>query len=145
MLRVVFDTNIFVSKALIPHGQPAQAFTAWRELRCQLLVSPPILAEVRHTLGYARIRRKYAITDEIVDQLIQILVEYAILVEGEADVIGAVPDDPDDEIILACAIDGKADLIVSGDRHLLDLDEYRGVPIVTVRDFLNRLSPDRER
>ena len=77
--------------------------------------------------------------------MLRVVFDTNIFVSGEADVIGAVPDDPDDEIILACAIDGKADLIVSGDRHLLDLDEYRGAPIVTVRDFLNRLSPDRER
>lgn len=140
MLRVVFDTNIFVSKALIPHGQPAQAFAAWRNLRCELLISPPILEEVRHTLGYARIRRKYAITDEVVDQLIGVLIEYAVMVEGKAEVADAIPDDPDDEIILACAIDGKADLIVSGDRHLLSLGEYNGVPIITVRGFLERLS-----
>ena len=63
----------------------------------------------------------------------------AIIVEGGTDVAGTIPDDPDDEAILACAVDGLADLIVSGDRHLLDLIEFRGIPIVTVRTFLERL------
>ena len=50
----------------------------------------------------------------------------------------AIADDPDDNRVLECAIAGKADFIVSGDRHLLRVGEYDGVPIVTVRQFLER-------
>ena len=54
--------------------------------------------------------------------------------------VDVIKEDPPDNQFLACAIDGKADLIVSGDHHLLDLKTYQGIPIVTARDFLNRLS-----
>jgi uncharacterized protein len=50
-----------------------------------------------------------------------------------------VPQDPRDEVFLACAIDAKADCIVSGDRHLLDLRTYRGIPILPVREFAEKL------
>jgi len=62
-----------------------------------------------------------------------------IVVPGLSTVAGAIPKDPTDEMFLSAALDAKADLIVSSDRHLLDLGEYKGVPILTVRQFLELL------
>ena len=138
-MRVVLDTNIFVSALLVSSGLPATAFAAWRDEDYELLVSPAQIAEVRTTLGYERIRRRYQITDAIVESLLEVLLNDAIVVEGAAEVAGAVPQDRDDEAILACAVEGQADLIVSGDRHLLTLGSFRGIPILTVREFLARL------
>jgi putative PIN family toxin of toxin-antitoxin system len=139
VLRAVFDTNLFVSSTLVSEGLPAQAMAAWRAHRFVLIVSPPLLAEIAATLRYDRIRRKFGIDEEDVARLLALLSTDAVVVPGQTDVAGSVPDDPDDEVILACAIDGQADLIASGDRHLLALNSYRGIPIVTVRDFLDRL------
>jgi uncharacterized protein len=139
MWRVVLDTNLFVSSVLVKSGLPAQALQAWRERKFVLLVSPAIVAEIRHTLNYDRIRRKYRITDEDIGDLILLLEKNGLLVDGLADTSGVIPDAPDDERILACAIDGQADLIVSGDRHLLDLESCADIPIITARDFLERL------
>lgn len=140
MLRAVFDTNIFVSSLLVKTGVPAQAIDAWQDRRLVLVTSPAIIAEIRNTLGYPRIRRKYGITDEDVQRLIALLENDALVVPGTADVSGAIPDDPADEHVLACAVDGQVEVIVSGDRHLLDLGSFRGIAIVTVRGFLDRLS-----
>ena len=140
MLRVVLDANQFVSSLLVKVGLPAQALDAWRAGAYQLIVSPAILVEVEHTLGYERIQRKYAVTPLDVQRLTQELVNSALVVAGLVDVAGAVPEDPDDEIVLACAVDGDANLIISGDRHLLDLGSYRNIPILTVRAFLERLA-----
>ena len=139
MLRIVLDTNIFISATLAPLGLPSTAITAWRDSQFVLLVCPAILSEIRNTLGYQRIRRKYAITDEIVEALIVLLDNDAVMVLGDAVIENVIPADRSDEAILACAVDGLADLIVSGDRHLLDLGEFRGIPISTVRAFLGRL------
>ena len=140
MLRVVLDTNLFVSSILVTVGLPAQALDAWRRQEYLLLVSPALITEVRHTLGYPRLRRKYAITDEKVEQLVALLEQRAIVVPGDANVTGAIPADPKDEIILACAVDGQANLIVSGDQHLLALSDYQGIPILPVRAFLEQLA-----
>ena len=142
MLKVVLDTNVFVSSLLVKAGLPAQILDAWRERRYLLIVSPAIIAETRATLDYPRIRRKYAITDEDVEQLVTLLERDALLVSGDADAAGAIPEDPADEMVLACAVDAQADVIVSGDRHLLDLGSYRSIPILTVRQFLKRLETD---
>lgn len=140
MLRVVLDANQFVSSLLVKVGLPAQALDAWRQGAYQLIISQAIMDEVEHTLGYERIRRKYNITEPIVQSLLQELANSVLVVSGQADVSGAVPADPDDEIILACAVNGGADLIVSGDRHLLDLGAFQGIPILPVRAFLEHLA-----
>jgi len=139
VLRVVLDTNVFVSSLLVRAGPPAQVLDAWRVRRYLLVVSPAIVAEVQATLRYPRIQRKYAITEDDVKQLTELLEQDALMVPGNAGVAGTIPKDPTDEIVLACALDGQADLIVSGDRHLLDLEVYQNIPILTVREFLERL------
>jgi len=143
VLKVVLDTNVFVSSLLVRSGSPAQVLDAWRERQYLLVISPAIVAEIRATLSYPRIRRKYAVTDEDVEQLIALLEQDALLVPGDAAVAGSIPQDPVDEMVLACAIDAQADLIVSGDHHLLDLGTYRSIPILTVRRFLERLAETR--
>jgi putative PIN family toxin of toxin-antitoxin system len=142
MLKVVLDTNIFVSSLLVQAGLPAQVLDTWRERQYLLIASPAIIAEIRATLNYPRIRRKYAITDEDVEQLVTLLERDALVVPGDANVAGAIPDDPADEIVLACAVDAQADVIVSGDRHLLELGSHRSIPILTARQFLERLNID---
>ena len=140
MLRVVLDTNVFVSSMLVKAGNPAQVLDAWRTGRFDLVISPSIVAEIRAVLAYPRIRRKYAVDDDDVAELVDLLEHDALLVSGDAEVSNAIPADITDEKILACAIDGQADVIVSGDPHLLDLGEYRQIPILSVREFLTRLT-----
>lgn len=144
MLRVVLDTNLFVSSALVGEGLPAQAVDAWRAHRFLLIISPAIMAEIATTLRYDRIRRKYNITEDDITELLALLSSEAVVVPGQTVVAGSVPDDPDDEAILACAIDGQADVIASGDRHLLALGSFRGIPILTARQFLERLVETEE-
>lgn len=62
MLRVVLDTNVFVSSLLVKEGLPAQVLNAWRERQYLLVISPPLIAEIQAVLKYPRIRRKYNLT-----------------------------------------------------------------------------------
>lgn len=129
MLRVVLDTNVFVSSLLVASGQPAQVVDAWRKRAFDLVISPAMLVELQQTLSYEHIRRRYAVTDQKVEQLLRLLRRRGIIVPGEVEISGVIPKDPDDEVILACAVEGSADVIVSGDRHLLDLGSFRGITI----------------
>ncbi len=140
MLRAVLDTNQFVSSVLVKRGLPAQVLDAWRRREFLLVTSPFIIAEIRSTLNYPRIRRKYPITDADVEHLVALLEQDALVIPGEADTAGAIPADPTDDMVLACAIEGRANFIVSGDHHLLDLGEYLGISIITARKFLERLA-----
>jgi predicted nucleic acid-binding protein len=68
-----------------------------------------------------------------------------ILVPGRTAIKGAVLQDPRDEMFLACAIEASADCVVSGDRHLLDLQTYRDIPILTVKEFAEKLETQAQR
>jgi len=140
VLKAVLDTNVLVSSLLVNAGLPAQVVDAWRQEQYILVTSPGLIAEVRATLNYPRLRRKYALTEKDVEGLISLLEHDALLVPGQAQVSGAIPADPADEMVLACAVDAEADVIVSGDLHLLALGDYQGIPILTARAFMERLA-----
>ena len=142
MLRVVLDTNVFVSSLLVKEGPAARVLDTWRARRYLLIASPELIAEIASTLRYPRIRRRYRITENHVQALLDLLEADSVMVPGTADVSGSVPEDPDDEIVLACAIDGGADVIVSGDQHLLALGEFKGIEIASIRNFLERLQEE---
>lgn len=135
MLRVVLDTNVFVSGLLSKTGLPATILDAWRAGQYLLITSPPIVAEIKRVLETTRMKEKYLINRRDIEQLIILLEKDAVIVPGRTDVENAIPDDPSDEMFLACAMDAAADCIVSGDRHLLDISEYKGIPIITVNEF----------
>jgi len=140
VLRVVLDTNVFVSGLLSKTGLPAKILDAWRAGQYLLIASPPSVAEIKRVLQAARIREKYFITDGDIEQLIILLEKEALIVPGYTDVKDAIPDDPSDEMFLACAVDAAADFIVSGDRHLLEISEYKGISIITVNEFEEKLA-----
>jgi hypothetical protein len=142
MLRVVIDTNVIVSGILSRKGAPAELLNAWRERRFLLLSSPAIVAEVWAVMKYPRIHKKYHLSDEDIEQTITLLEHDALLVAGDANIAGSVPDDPKDEMFLACALDGQADVVVSGDHHLLDLGVFRDIPIISARQFLDQLNQE---
>jgi len=148
VLKTVLDTNVFVSSLLVKTGLLAQMLDAWRERQYLLVIFPSILSEIIATLDYCRfafeprIRHEYAISDQDVEQLVAPVEHDALVVPGDADVAGSIPQDPADERVLACALDAQADLIVSGDRHLLSLGAYQGIPILTARQFLERVAEE---
>jgi putative PIN family toxin of toxin-antitoxin system len=139
MLRVVLDTNVFVSSLLSRQGAPAKVLDEWRAGTYLLVTSPSVILEIRRVLKTPRLRKKYRIGEHEIEQLIELLKKEAVIVPGLPGVKGIIARDPEDDKFLACAIDAGADMIVSGDRHLLDLREYRGIPILTVRQFLEKL------
>ena len=138
-MRVVLDTNTFISSLLTTEGPSARTLDAWRARRYDLIISPQIIAEFIRVTHYPRIRRKYLFTDDDVNAFVALLERYAQVVHPAVDVSGSVPADPQDEMIVACAVAGSADLIVSGDHHLLDLVAYQGIRVVTPVQFLEEL------
>lgn len=129
MIRVVADTNIYIS-ALVFGGVPGTIVELGLARLVQLVVSPPLLDELDEKL-----RIKFRISGADVAAIRLRLEGASDLIEPRI-VLHAVPDDPDDNRILECAVAGRADAIVSGDRHLLRLGSYEGIPILTARGLL---------
>ena len=136
MLRAVLDTNIFISSLLNKKGAPARLLDLWKDGRYLLLSSPAIISEIKAVLELPRIKAKYSLDDFDIRKLLNLLEKDALLVPGLADVGNAIPDDPDDHIFLSCALEAGADVIVSGDRHLLDLKKFRGITVLPVKEFI---------
>jgi putative PIN family toxin of toxin-antitoxin system len=128
-MRVVADTNILIS-ALLFGGLPGKFLDFALRQRFTLVTSKALLDELDEKL-----REKFAVSESDALAIRAKLEGNAKLVEPDFE-LNAVPDDPDDNRVLECAVAGKADWIVSGDRHLLGIVNYAGIAIVTVRHFV---------
>ncbi len=130
-MKVVFDTNILVSALVFPGGRGEAALRRIVEEQDQLVISKPILDELLGILG-----RKFARDVEELAHAVVFLSELGTVVKPRRR-LRVVKDDPDNRI-LECAIAGRADAIVTGDKALLGLREYRGVRILSLRDYLDK-------
>jgi putative PIN family toxin of toxin-antitoxin system len=129
MMRVVADTNVFIS-ALLFGGLPGEFLRLALLREFTLVASSTLLDELD-----GKLRGKFAISDR--DALaIRAKIEAGATVVNPNIELHAVPDDPDDNRVLECALAGKANCIVSGDRHLLRIGNCEGIEIVSVRQFL---------
>ena len=128
-MKVVFDTNIFISAFVIPGGQAEKAILRIIEGRDILLLSKGILDELLTVLS-----AKFSRDKEEISRVAVILSEIAEWV-GPSERIKVLNDDADNRI-LECAISGNADIIVTGDKGLLRLAEYQKSKIVSLKEYL---------
>jgi len=128
--RVVFDTNVLISGYLWK-GMARRALEKVRSREWALLISNDAIDELIRVLAYD----KFGLKPEEIGPIVRDLTEISEFVEVRTQ-IQIIEDDPTDNIFLALAIDGGADVIVSGDHHLLDLEEFEGIPITSIRKFL---------
>ena len=135
MLKVVIDTNQFVSALISKQGKPAQLVNLWRNQHFILVTSPEIIAEIKKVLEYPHIAKKYKLKKADIQSLL-VLIEHEAVIVPSLPVINVIKDDPDDNKFLACALASQAEYIVTGDQHLLTLCKYGSISIVTVKDFL---------
>jgi putative PIN family toxin of toxin-antitoxin system len=136
-LRLVLDTNTAIS-GLIWQGVPGQLINAAVLGRVQLISTVPLLAELDGVLQRTKFREPIQRLGVAVADLFD---GYAALVERvePADLGSPVSRDPDDDQVLAAAVGGLADLIVSGDDDLLALGSFQGIAIVLAREAMGRL------
>jgi len=128
-LKVVFDSNIFVSALVLPGARAELALEKVVSDDDHLLISKAIIDEVLSVLA-----RKFSRDREELARTAVFLAELAEIVAPRRRV-SVLADEPDNRI-LECAAAGKADLIVTGDQAMLRLGEYKGIRIVTLREYL---------
>jgi putative PIN family toxin of toxin-antitoxin system len=138
LLRAVLDANVYVSAALRPEGPPGRIIERFlRGSDFEIVLAPGIVDEALRALSYPKVRRLMRRGSDPLLWFEDIIV-LADLVAG-ARIVSGVCVDGDDDKYLAAALEGRASCIVTGDRHLLVLDEYQGVRIVSPRTFLDLL------
>jgi uncharacterized protein len=128
--RAIFDTNILISGYLWK-GVARQALEKVRGNDWIHLVSRDTLDELIRVLAYSKFNLTAAEIDPIVQDLLGI--SEFVNVKSRVEIVSA---DPTDNIFLGLALDGKANVIVSGDHHLLDLKTFKEMPILSIRKFL---------
>jgi len=138
MTKVVLDTNVLVSAILSATGKPAQILGLAREEKIELLFSASTTKELWAVLHYQRIMARFEklkIPLSLVEEFFKGLIKASsiVLVNQEVDII---KDDPSDNVFLACALEGRANFIVSGDNHIKKLGQYQGIQIMDPTEFM---------
>jgi uncharacterized protein len=136
-LRVVLDSNVVLSGFCFA-GIPGIILQSWRAGRFRLAVSPSILSEYRE--AGAALESRYGGSE--FDAFATLLALHADVVDAPENLNGPVCSDPDDDKFLACALAAGAEIIVSGDKELLDVSGWRGIDVLRPRSFVERYLSD---
>ena len=134
MHRVVIDTNVLISGIIQHSGFPFRVVKLGENASLVLITSVATIREAERVLNYPKIKRVNRLTDDDIKRVVSNLAMYSVFVDPLSKV-DVIREDPEDNNILATAVDGKADYIISGDTHLLHLKNYKGIDIVTPKEF----------
>ena len=137
-IKAVIDTSVMLSVAF-PRGELA------KELRVMiadgaftLVTSKEIMAELYRVIHYPRILKQFKPSKDDIDDFIGMVMEKALITRGRYK-LDKIKDDPTDDMFLACAMEAKADYIVSRDLHLRNLKHFHGIRIIDVKAFVERV------
>lgn len=133
-MRVVIDTNVFVSAFLSTKSPAAWIFKLFETEAFELVVSQPLLDEYQAALGYAKVHKLHGMSDAQIEQRMADLRAMAIFVTPT--VVVQVVSDPDDDMLFAAAVEGQAEIIVSGDAAVQAVKEYQGIRVLSPALFL---------
>lgn len=131
-MRVILDTNVLIS-GIFFSGPPSKILEAWADGRLKLIVSPDILEEYYRVAE--NLRGRYPEVD--ITPVVELLTISAEIVSAEK-ISQPICTDPDDDKFFACAIAGRGSLIISGDKHLLEMSGFGGIRVVKPRAFIEK-------
>ena len=129
-MKVVFDTNIYISAFVIPGGNAEKAYINAIDGNFELYSSIAILAELANKLD-----KKFGWEKHKIEQLIKSISNLAIVLKTKS-WLHVISDEPDNRI-LECALQAGAELIVTGDKHLLNLKRYENTEIIRLSTFIS--------
>ena len=138
MLLVVVDNNVIASATISAKGDAARILDFFRKGKIDIIISEPIIDELRRVLFYERVRKYSFMSEREINELIDNLETAGIKTPAKLKLEVIKADAADDRFIVA-ALEGEADYIVSGDKHLKSLGSYKGIEIVTPSKFLEIL------
>jgi putative PIN family toxin of toxin-antitoxin system len=133
-VRAVLDVNVLVSAVLSDRGAPAEILRRNRDGAFEMIISELLVAELTHTMGYPKIRNR--IPAEKATAFISWARDHGTLADDPPNPPPVRSPDPDDDYLLALALDRRA-FLVTGDRHLLGLRD--DLPILTPAAFVTKL------
>lgn len=133
-MRVVLDTNIWISGLLLPESRAGEIITVWQHNQFNVVISEPILDELQKALSYPKIQKRLQWNENKIEQYLLLLRFFAEFVElKKLDIKANVVRDPNDTPILTTLLVSHADYLVTGDNDLLCLKQ--DYPIITLGEF----------
>lgn len=132
------DTNLFISGLFGRDSLSAKLQDLWINQDFELATSMEILKEVSRVLRYPRIKKSFHPREETIRRFFRLVFRKATITRGLYS-IDRITDDPSDNMFLACAMEAKADYIVSRDPHLRNLKHFQGVEIISLKTFIDKL------
>jgi uncharacterized protein len=138
MAKIVLDTNVLIS-GIIASGYSASILDAVQRQEIRIVTSVHLLEEFSQVITRPHITRKYPKAAKHAEALLDFLRAFAILTPGSP-LPNPISADPDDDFVLACAMEQKVQCIVTGDPHLLCLKKFQNIPILTPKEFVERFS-----
>jgi len=134
MLKVVFDTNVIVSAALYEESLPALLLSLGLEDEVRFFVSPELFNEYERVLK----RPRFKLGHKAITELLEKILKKAVMVNPSKE-LKILKIDETDNRILECATKAKADFVITGNKRHFPLEEFKGIKIVTPREFINRI------
>ena len=135
-LKVVLDANVWVS-ALLWGGKPAEVIKAAETGKARLFVSEEIVREISRVLNYPKLRNVYEAEglarEELVEEVLKVVKLFTVTRR-----VKVVVGHPADDKFIECALEAKADYIVSGDKHLLKVSGFKGIEVSKPREFIEK-------
>ncbi|MCJ7621877.1 MAG: putative toxin-antitoxin system toxin component, PIN family [Anaerolineaceae bacterium] len=141
---LVLDTNVIISALLSPKGSPAKVIDLWEAEAFDIATSKQLLNELARALEYKRVKKYFKQPQEKINALLKRFRTVGVMVDQQFE-LNVIVDDPDDNRVLECAVAANASYIISGDDHLLDLEKYREIVILTPAGFLKLLNVEGKR
>ncbi len=138
-VRAVIDTNLFVSGLFANQGYTCDLQELWINGSFELAVSEKILNEIEATLLKPYIQERLFKHKGKQKEIVELIREKSFIVTGDRYETDIIQSDHTDNKFLACALEAKADFIVSGDNHLLELKHYHKIQIVSAKIFVNKV------
>ena len=138
IIKAVIDTSVMVSVAFPKEGLTKELRDMIADGDFILVTSKAILSELYRVLHYPRIMKQFNAAEGDIAKFIGIVIENSVLTEGHYD-IRKIDADHSDDMFLACALEGKADYIVSRDPHIRNLKQFQGIKIVDATTFIKKV------
>ena len=134
-MKVVLDTNVFVSSFFNPKGYPKKVIDLWKKGEIILCLCAEILEEYVEVLSRLGLEGEPEMRELLGLFKKRINLEF-VAIDGSLQLI---PEDPDDNKFIECALNSHADVVISGDKHLKELRRYKEILILSPADFIGSL------
>lgn len=134
-MRIVLDTNVFISGIFWEGNFCSQIIDKWRTGEFELISSPETIQELIETLKCFKIK----LDEELIESWRNIIIENSVIVEISKS-LELIKEDPEDNKFISTAMSGKADFIISQDKHLLKVRAYQAIKIIEPKEFLDLIN-----